>query len=327
MSTPFGRLTASASQFANKRGLYLGRRSAKVHVALYRWSGGRIGGRLPGWPKARIALVDHVGAKSGVRRTSPLMCHEDGDAVAVVASKAGQPTHPAWFHNLKANPETTVQVGSVVREVRARVAGDEERDRLWPEFVAFYPGYEFFRRHAKGRNDPDRWSSSPAAQALCGVRWLQLLTRGAIRRAKTRCSTGAQGLRSGSRSGAAATARARRPDRGPRSRSAASTRTSIRLRLATCRGAASAARPIRVDAGAGTRVAVGSADPAPFGSIPACGRARTSPFAVTSGAERHVYEVRCLPADFPKWGFPEPAPDRSGSVRGQLPGRATRGRG
>jgi len=149
-----GRFTASSSQFANKRGIYLGRRSTKIHVALYRRTGGRIGSHLPGWTEARILLVDHTGAKSGAKRTSPVMYHEDGDAVAVVASKAGQPTNPAWFHNLKANPDTTIQIGSVVREVRARVATDEERDRLWPKFVAFYPGYEFFQRSAKGRKIP-----------------------------------------------------------------------------------------------------------------------------------------------------------------------------
>ncbi len=149
-----GQLTAASSQFANKRGVYLGRRSTKLHVALYRRSGGRLGRHLPGWPEARIVLVDHTGAKSGAKRTSPLMYHEDGDAIVVVASKAGQPTHPAWFYNLKANPDTTIQIGSVVREVRARVATDEERDRLWPKFVAFYPGYEFYQRHAQGRKIP-----------------------------------------------------------------------------------------------------------------------------------------------------------------------------
>lgn len=149
-----GQFIASSSQFANQRGIYLGRRSTKIHVALYRRTGGRIGGHLPGWPGARILLVDHTGARSGAKRTSPLMYHEDGDAVVVVASKAGQPTNPAWFHNLKANPDTTIQIGSEIRKVRARVATDEERDRLWPEFLAFYPGYEFYRRNAKGRRIP-----------------------------------------------------------------------------------------------------------------------------------------------------------------------------
>ncbi|HTZ85983.1 MAG TPA: nitroreductase family deazaflavin-dependent oxidoreductase [Solirubrobacteraceae bacterium] len=144
----------ATSEFANKHGVYLGRRSTRIHVALYRRSNGKLGGHLPGWPAARILLLDHVGAKSGLKRTSPLMYHEDGDLVAVVASKAGQPTHPAWFHNLKANPDTRIQIGSAVRNVRARVASDEERDRLWPRFVAFYPGYDFFQRNAKGREIP-----------------------------------------------------------------------------------------------------------------------------------------------------------------------------
>jgi deazaflavin-dependent oxidoreductase (nitroreductase family) len=154
MPSLVGKLTAASSQFANKRGVYMGPRSAKIHVALYRRSGGKIGGHLPGWPEARIALVDHRGAKTGTQRTSPLMYHEEGSAIAVVASKAGQPTHPAWFHNLKANPDTTIQIGSDIRKVRARVATDEERDRLWPKFLAVYPGYEFYRRNAKGRKIP-----------------------------------------------------------------------------------------------------------------------------------------------------------------------------
>jgi deazaflavin-dependent oxidoreductase (nitroreductase family) len=149
-----GWIAASSSQFANKHGLYLGRRSTKVHVALYRRTGGRLGGHLPGWPSARILLLDHTGAKSGLRRTSPLMYHQDGDVVAVMASKGGQPTHPAWFHNVKANPDTTIQIGSVSRDVRARVATDEERERLLRKFVAVYPGSDFFQRNAKGRKIP-----------------------------------------------------------------------------------------------------------------------------------------------------------------------------
>lgn len=148
------RLAVSISQFANKRGIYLGRRSTRIHVALYRWSGGRLGRHLPGMPSARILLLDHVGAKSGIRRTSPLMYHQEGDLVAVAASKAGQPTNPAWFHNLQANPDTTIQIASEVRDIRARVASDAERNELWPMFVSFYPGYEFYERLAGGRRIP-----------------------------------------------------------------------------------------------------------------------------------------------------------------------------
>ena len=151
---PFGRLTAAASQFLNRRGIYLGRRSTKLHVALYRLSKGRLGGHIPGWPEARIALLDHVGAKTGKQRTSPVMYLEDGDAIVVMASKAGQPTNPAWFHNLMANPDTTVQTGPTVRQVHARLTSGEERDRLWSRFVAMYPGSDFYRRNAADRDIP-----------------------------------------------------------------------------------------------------------------------------------------------------------------------------
>lgn len=149
-----GRLTAASSEFLNKRGIYMGRRSTRLHAALYRRTGGKMGSHLPGWPDTRILLLNHTGAKSGAQRTSPLMYREHGDAIAIVASKAGQPTNPAWFHNLRANPDATIEIGSDVRAVRARVATDEERERLWPEFVARFPGYEFYERNAQGRKIP-----------------------------------------------------------------------------------------------------------------------------------------------------------------------------
>jgi F420H(2)-dependent quinone reductase len=150
----FARFVAASSQFLNTHGVYLGRRSTRYHVALYRWSGGRFGGHLPGWPGARILLLDHVGARTGARRCSPLMYYREGGLIAVAASKAGQPSHPAWFHNLRAHPDTTVQIGAARWSVRARVADAAERERLWPQFVAFYPGYDFYRRHAAGRTIP-----------------------------------------------------------------------------------------------------------------------------------------------------------------------------
>jgi len=82
------------------------------------------------------------------------MYHEHGDAIVVAGTKAGQPTHPAWFHNLMANPDTTIQIGSEVRGVRARLATDEERGQLWQKMVAVYPGYDFYERNAKGRKIP-----------------------------------------------------------------------------------------------------------------------------------------------------------------------------
>jgi deazaflavin-dependent oxidoreductase (nitroreductase family) len=149
-----GRISEGGSRFFSARGIYLGKRSTKAHVALYRRSGGRLGGHVPGLPEARIVLVNHVGAKSGKARTSPLMYCVDGEAIAVVASKAGQPTHPAWFHNLTANPETTVEIGRERRSVRAREATAEERERLWPRFDSLFNGYEQYRQLAAPRQIP-----------------------------------------------------------------------------------------------------------------------------------------------------------------------------
>jgi deazaflavin-dependent oxidoreductase (nitroreductase family) len=144
----------AASRFANRRGLYMGRRATRPHVALYRISRGRLANHLPGLPAARILLLDHTGAKTGLKRTSPVMYYRDGHRIAVAASQAGQPTHPAWFHNLKATPETTIQIGPETRPVRARVATDDERARLWPKFVAMCPDYEVWQQLANPRQIP-----------------------------------------------------------------------------------------------------------------------------------------------------------------------------
>ncbi len=101
-----------------------------------------------------MLLLDHVGAKSGTKRTSPLLYVRDGENLVVVASKGGFPKHPAWYHNLKANPDTTVQVGRHHRKVHARVAKPEERDRLWKLAVKAYRGYEDYAARSKGREIP-----------------------------------------------------------------------------------------------------------------------------------------------------------------------------
>lgn len=154
MSGRLGRISEGGSRFFSARGIYLGKRSTRAHVALYRRSGGRLGGHVPGLPAARIVLVNHVGARTGRSRTSPLMYCVDGEAIAVVASKAGQPAHPAWFHNLMAHPDTTVEIGRERREVRARLATAEERKRLWPRFDDLFGGYEQYRELAAPREIP-----------------------------------------------------------------------------------------------------------------------------------------------------------------------------
>ena len=122
-------------------------RAMSLHAAIYRLSGGRVFGRFPGG--APVLLLDHVGARSAKKRTSPLLYVEDGDDVVIVASKGGHPRHPGWFYNLRANPETTIQVGSERRAVRARVAGPEERARLWPRAVEAYDSYAEYQKRAE----------------------------------------------------------------------------------------------------------------------------------------------------------------------------------
>jgi deazaflavin-dependent oxidoreductase (nitroreductase family) len=124
-----------------------------LHAVVYRASGGRLGQTLPGVP-GKMLLLDHVGAKSGTKRTSPLLYIEDGKNVVIVASKGGFPKHPAWFHNLEAHPDTTAQIGPERRRIHARVATGEERERLWPMAVRAYNGYEDYQARSKGREIP-----------------------------------------------------------------------------------------------------------------------------------------------------------------------------
>ena len=118
--------------------------STKAHVLAFRASGGRLGGTAYGAP---ILLLHHMGAKSGKKRTSPLLYMPDDDRMVIVASKGGYTKHPGWFHNLKAHPDTEVELPREGRvPVRARVAGEAERDALWPRVVHLYGGYEEYQR-------------------------------------------------------------------------------------------------------------------------------------------------------------------------------------
>jgi deazaflavin-dependent oxidoreductase (nitroreductase family) len=115
-----------------------------LHVAAYRATRGVLGHRVPFAPP--MLLLDHVGARSGVHRTSALAYVRDGDNLAVIASKGGSPRNPSWFHNLRVHPDTTVQVGGERRRVRARLATAEERPRLWARAVDAWGPFEAYQR-------------------------------------------------------------------------------------------------------------------------------------------------------------------------------------
>lgn len=120
----------------------------KANVAVYRRTGGRIGGRFDGAP---VLLLHHVGRRTGEPRVTPLLHLPDGDDLVVVASMGGTPKHPAWYLNLMAAPETVAEVGSERRRVVAHTASPEEKARLWPMLVASYPAFRTYQ----GRTDRD----------------------------------------------------------------------------------------------------------------------------------------------------------------------------
>ena len=95
---------------------------------------------------ARLLLLTTTGAKSGKTRINPLAFTRDGENYVIIASKGGSPTHPDWYHNLVANPDVTVEVGTERIDVRARVAQGEERDRLFAAQAALMPGFAEYQR-------------------------------------------------------------------------------------------------------------------------------------------------------------------------------------
>jgi deazaflavin-dependent oxidoreductase (nitroreductase family) len=111
-------------------------------------------GRLSTGLGQPIVLLHARGAKSGVERTTPLLATKRGDIVVLIASKAGAPRHPAWFHNVRAHPDVEVTMSGRRRPMRARVAEGEERERLWAMACDHYTGYATYQDRAGRRVIP-----------------------------------------------------------------------------------------------------------------------------------------------------------------------------
>jgi deazaflavin-dependent oxidoreductase (nitroreductase family) len=92
-----------------------------------------------------VLILTTKGAKSGETRENPIVYTRDGDSYVVVASKGGAPTNPHWFHNLRAHPEVTVEVGGEKFEARARVMDDEEYERLYKHHATINPQFNEYR--------------------------------------------------------------------------------------------------------------------------------------------------------------------------------------
>jgi deazaflavin-dependent oxidoreductase (nitroreductase family) len=109
----------------------------------FRENQGKVGGMFEGAP---MILVHHVGAKSGVERVAPLMYFQEGERIFIFASKGGAPENPAWYHNLLANPKTTVEIGTETFEVVVSELKGAERDEYFAKQVAVQPGFGEYER-------------------------------------------------------------------------------------------------------------------------------------------------------------------------------------
>src|SRR3954452_10204702 len=111
----------------------------------FRANAGKVGQPFEGVP---LLLLHHRGAKTGTERINPLAYRRDGDSYVIFASKAGAPDNPDWYHNLRANPDSRIEVGTENVEVRARVAEGDERDRLWELQTKEFPGFAEYEQKA-----------------------------------------------------------------------------------------------------------------------------------------------------------------------------------
>lgn len=116
----------------------------RINVLVYRLSGGRLMNKSV--DDEPICLVTMTGAKSGKRRTIPLMYVPHGDTVILVGSQGGNPKNPVWVYNLRVNPEVVVEQGGVKRSLIARQVDSEEKAQLWPICVQYYPPYDIYQQ-------------------------------------------------------------------------------------------------------------------------------------------------------------------------------------
>ena len=112
----------------------------------FRANEGRVGGRFEGNP---LLLLHHTGAKSGKSRINPLAYLSDSGRYVVFASKGGAPTHPDWYHNLKAHPNTTIEVGTDTVDVVASEATDDERERIFRIQAERAPQFAEYQKQTK----------------------------------------------------------------------------------------------------------------------------------------------------------------------------------
>ncbi|WP_405535156.1 nitroreductase/quinone reductase family protein [Streptomyces sp. NBC_00075] len=110
----------------------------------FRAGGGKVGGVFKG---ADLALLTTTGAKSGRTATTPITYYRDGDRILLVASNFGRDRHPAWYHNVRAHPAVTLEIGTETLTAHATVTEGDERDRLFAHVVTLQPGYAEYQKN------------------------------------------------------------------------------------------------------------------------------------------------------------------------------------
>jgi deazaflavin-dependent oxidoreductase (nitroreductase family) len=120
-------------------------------IAEFRANNGKVGGP---YESATILLLHHTGARTGAERVNPLAYQQVGESFAIFASKAGAPGNPAWYHNLLAHPDTTVELGTETISVTARVAEPSEREVIWERQKERLPNFAEYEVKAAPRTIP-----------------------------------------------------------------------------------------------------------------------------------------------------------------------------
>ncbi len=116
----------------------------KAVIEEFRTNDGKVGGMFE---NMTLLILHTTGAKSGLPRVNPVACMTDGERLVIIASKAGAPTNPAWYYNVVANPEVSVEVGTEQFPVQATVTSEPERSELYDKMAALYPGFAEYQHN------------------------------------------------------------------------------------------------------------------------------------------------------------------------------------
>jgi deazaflavin-dependent oxidoreductase (nitroreductase family) len=117
-----------------------------IYIFLYRLTSGAIGGRMAG---LNVLLLATTGRKTGQSRTTPLGYFKENGNFVIIASNGGADQNPAWYYNLKSNPQVTIQIGNKHLAAKAEVVDGEKRKQMWTDLVKMAPAYDKYTTRTK----------------------------------------------------------------------------------------------------------------------------------------------------------------------------------